>query len=104
MNWLEYFGGRTKLQQLDGVRPLVRLELRRSGRFAELNVETTLERIRERLDSVRFVHRPLPADSKHAEDPSHSQIEGLPSGETPEAELIGDMIAECVTEVHPAVV
>ena len=31
------------------------------------------------------------------------QIEGLPPGETDEAELIGDMIAECVTEVHPAV-
>ena len=104
VNWLEYFGDRTKLQQLDEVRPLVRLTLRRSGRFAELNVGETLERISERLDSVRFVHRPLPADDNYEADPSHSEIEGLPPGDTDEAELIGDIIAECVTEVHPAVV
>ena len=104
VNWLDYFASLTKLQQLDEVRPLVRLTLRRSGRFAELNVGQTLNRISGRLSSARFVHRPLPADGKYKADPSHSQIEGLPPGDTDEAELIGDMIAECVTEIHSAVV
>ena len=102
VSWLDYFHGRTKPQQLDEVRSLTRLELRRSARFAELNVGQTLERISEMLNSVRFVHRPLPADDEYEADPSHSQIEGLPPGDTDEAELIGDMIAECVTEVHAA--
>jgi len=39
-----------------------------------------------------------------AADPSHSLISGLPAGNTPEAELIGDMIAECVIGAHPAII
>ena len=36
-------------------------------------------------------------------DPSHSEIEGLPAAEEPHAALIGDLIAECVRAMHPAV-
>ena len=103
VNWLEFFSGRTRAQQLDAIKPLVRLKLARSGRFAQLNVGQTLKCISERLDSARIVHRPLSADDEHLADPSHSQIEGLPPGNTEEAELVGDMIAECVSEVHIAV-
>ena len=102
MNWLDYFGGLTKSQQLDEVRPLIRLTVKRSGRLAELNVGHTLEHISNRLPSVRIVNRPLSADEKYKADPSHSELVGLPPSETDEAELIGDMIAECVTTVHPA--
>lgn len=102
VSWLDYFEGHTKSQQLDEVRPLVRLTLRRSGRFAELNVGQTLNHISGSLASVRFVYHPLPTDGEYKADPSHSQIEGLPPVDTDEAELLGDMIAECVTAVHPA--
>ena len=50
------------------------------------------------------MHDPLEAAEGFAADPSHSQITGLPPVDTDEAMLVGDMIAECVTAMHPAVV
>ena len=104
VNWLEYFRDRPKSEQIDEIRCQIRLTLRRSGRLVELNVGMTREHVGQRLDEFRFVHAPLPADDSHEADPSHSEIVGLPSGDSPEAELIGDMIAECVMAHHPAVV
>ena len=104
VNWLEYFENRTKSKQLEEIRPLIRLTMKRSGRLAELNVGATKEQVSQMLNDLRFIHTPLAADEKYAADPSHSEIMGLPAKDSPEAELIGDMIAECVTEIHPAVV
>ena len=53
--------------------------------------------------AVRFVHQPLTAEDTYAADPSHSEILGLPPADSPEAEMIGDLIAECIVGVHPAV-
>ena len=103
-NWLEYFECQTKSQQLDEIRPLIRLKMKPSGGLAELNVGATREHTSHILSELRFVHAPLPAEGEYAPDPSHSEIVGLPPVDSPEAELIGDMIAECVTAVHPAVV
>ena len=100
--WLEYFEDRTKSQQLEEIRPLIRLKRGRKGGLAELNVGETREHISNRLDELRFINVPLLADEKYEADPSHSEIMGLPPKDSPEAELIGDMIAECVIEVHPA--
>lgn len=102
VNWLEYFGGRPKHQQLAEIRRLIRLTLRRIGMFAELNVGETREHIGDVLDEIRFIHSPLAPEGGFEADPSHSEVVGLPPGDTPEAELIGDMIAESVTEAHPA--
>ena len=104
MNWLEYFENQTKSQQLDEIRPLIRLTMKRSGRLAELNVGATKVQVGQMLNDLRFIHMPLAADENYAADPSHSEIMGLPAKDSPEAELIGDMIAECVIEIHPAVV
>jgi hypothetical protein len=56
------------------------------------------------LPTLLFVQDPLESNEDFAADPSHSLISGLPAGNTPEAELIGDMIAECVIGAHPAIV
>ena len=93
VNWLECFQRLTGSQQIDEVRRLSRLERRPNGRFAELNVGVTKRHVKDRLNEFRFVHRPLNAIDKFEADPSHSEIVGLPPGDSPEAALIGDMIA-----------
>ncbi len=103
VNWLEVLasGGADALSE---VRRLSRLQLRRSGRFAELGVGDVLCAVSEELDTLRIVHDPLEAAEGFTADPSHSQITGLPPADTDEAMLVGDLIAECVTAMHPAVV
>ena len=107
VNWLECFNNLTKAQQLDEVRRLLRLEKRKSACLAELNVGATKQHIRSELEDLRFIHKPLDATDKYPADPSHSEITGLPPGNSlsPEAEeTIGDMIAACVKDMHPAVI
>ena len=102
VNWLEYFDDQPRPQQLVEIRRLIRLTLGRTGLFAELNVGATRKHIGDMVNELRFTHSPLPPEDGFEADPSHSEVLGLPPRDTPEAELIGDMIAECVTEVHPA--
>lgn len=105
VNWLECFNNLTKEQQLDKVRRLSRITMRKSGRLAELNVGATKQSIRSELESLRFIHKPLDAIDEYLADPSHSEITGLPPGNSPEeAEKIGDMIAKCIKTMHPAVI
>lgn len=53
VNWLECFGDKTKSQQLDEVRRLIRLTMKRSGRLAELNVGQTRKKVDRLLDEFR---------------------------------------------------
>ena len=103
VNWLECFDGLSKAEQLDEVRRLSRLTMRKSGRLAELNVGATKHYVRNELERLRFIHTPLPAEGNYEADPSHSEIVGLPPGSSSQAALIGDMIAECIEAIHPAV-
>ena len=100
VNWLEYFRGRNKEQQLREVRKLIRLSLRPNGRFAELNVGTTIRDLELLLPTLRFVHSPSEATPRYDADPSHSEILGLPPGGSPQAALVGEMIAECVGTIQ----
>ena len=77
------------------------MNIKSAGRFAELNVGRVKQHILDELDMLRFVHEPLPAIGQYRADSSHSEIAGLPPKDTPESELIGDMIAECIEAVHP---
>lgn len=103
VHWLECFRDSTKSDRLAAVRQLSRLRLSERGRFAELNVGTTKRHVLVEDLTLRFVHMPLPAEENYEADPSHSEIDGLPPGNSPHAELIGDMIAEAVAAIHPAV-
>ena len=102
VNWLECFSDLSKPEQLEQVRQLTRLEMRRNGRLGELNVGLTKQYLQEVLPSLSFVNRPLEADNQYFADPSHSEIIGLPPADSPLAGLIGDMIAQCVLDLHPA--
>ena len=102
INWLECFVGFSRSQQLDEVRRLSRLQMRHNGRLAQLHVGYAKQYVRDEIDSIRFMHQPLAAEDGHEADPSHSEIVGLPQTDSSEAELIGDLIAECIEAVYPA--
>ena len=102
VNWLEAVG-REREHQLREVRRLFRLRVRPSGRFAELNVGTVLCVVAEELDTLRIVHDPLEAEYGFDADPSHAEIVGLPPGDSDHAALVGDLIAECIIDMHPAI-
>ena len=101
VNWLEVLGsGRSN--QLKVVRELARIQLKRNGRLAELNVGEVLQKVSRELDTLRIVHDPLEELAVFDADPSHALISGLPAADTDQAILIGDLIAKCVTSMHPA--
>ena len=104
INWLEYFQEKTTEEQLGQVRRLIQLTIRPNGRFARLNVGRTKYYVSVAARYVSFVHDPKAARSPHQADPSHSLIRGLPPGDSPEAMLVADLIAECILELHPGVV
>ena len=103
VNWLEAFQpGRS--HQLNEVRRLFRLGLRPNGRFAEMNVGTVIREVAKELTTLRVIHDPLEAKEGFDADPSHAEIIGLPPGDSDQAVLVGDLIAECVIDMHPAIV
>ena len=102
VNWLEAFEP-GKSHQVNEVRRLCRLRLRPRGRFAEIEVGTVLRKVSEELDTLRIVHDPLDAQEGFDADPSHAEMIGLPPAESDHAALVGDLIAECVIDMHPAI-
>lgn len=102
INWLDVLGT-FKSDQLKELRLVSRLQLRRNGRFAELNVGQVLRYVSEEIQTLRLVHDPLEEKMPHRADPSHSEIAGLPPGESDQAMLLGDLITACVSDMHPAI-
>ncbi len=109
VNWLEVFGGNDEHRQLGEVRRLFRLRLARNGRFAKLNVGATKQYVSEAAEELGIVaaeelgvvEAPLSPTDEFEADPSHAEIIGLPPGESDEAMLVGDLIAECVIYLRP---
>jgi hypothetical protein len=110
VEWREAAGNGLVADQLQAIRAAFRRQLARSHRFAELPVGVTRERVRERATAfgmkvdLRFEHEPLEAADGMPEDPFHSEIFGTPEHGDPRATVIGDLIAECISERYPAVV
>ena len=102
VNWLEYYDTLDKDAQLAEIRKVFRLSRRKAGRFAELNVGTIRKHLAAELKRLRILHAPLDAEGDQEADPSHSEIIGLPAGDSDQAALVGDMIAECICKLHLA--
>lgn len=102
VNWLEAFAGSKRIQ-LSHVRRLHRLNVRRTGRFAEINVGELRQKVGTLLKTLRVVHDPLDAEGDYEPDPAHAEIIGLPIGNSLEAEFIGEKISRCVRGMHPAI-
>ena len=102
VNWLEVFGGNDEHHQLSEVRRLSWLRLARNGRFAKLNVGETKRYVSETVEELGIIEAPLAPTSEFEADTSHAKITGLPPGDSDEAMLVGDLIAEGVIyPLHP---
>lgn len=106
VNWLDYFAGLSKAEQVNEVRRLSGLSLSRNGRFAELNVGDVKHVVGAELPELpglRFVHDPPAANGAIEADPSHSLVIGLPRpADSRMAAAVGDLIARRVQGLHPA--
>lgn len=102
VNWLEYYRDQDKAAQLSEIRRVYRLSRKKNGRFAELNVGAVCSHVAAELEEIGVMHSSLDAKEGFEADPSHSEITGLPPGDSDQAALIGDLIAECIIALHPA--
>ena len=101
VHWLEVLS-HNKVQQLAKVRQLNRLKRNDNGRFAELNVGEVIARVSQEFHPPKIVEDPLDPNNGYVADLSHALVLGLPPGDSDEAILIGDLIAECVSAMHLA--
>lgn len=101
MNWLDYFASLPGPKRLEAVARKIQLDTKPTGRFAEWNVGTLRANLLTENHDVSVLHDPSPPTQKYGPDPSHCQVYGLPTGDSPEAQLVGDMIAESIQDFHP---
>lgn len=99
--WLEVFGG-NKNYQINRARESCDLTPAKSGKFAELNVGIT----KRHVNSNSIYPQEIRIQSTQPNDKrdfvqSHSEIIGLPPANCQEAMLVGELIAECINNVHP---
>ena len=102
VNWLDYFPGVPKATQVERVREVIQLRLGPNDLLAECNVGAVKQTGALRYHTLSFIHSPSLPLGIYGPDPSHTLVYGLPSTDADEAALVGDMIALCVTEMHPA--
>ena len=104
-NWLEYYLRLEiddKQDQLERIRRVIRRRRGKEAKLAELNVGTVRNRLKLKFENPRVEHHPLQASNEHPPDPSHSEIRGIKPENRRDIARIGDMIAKCVCELHPA--
>jgi hypothetical protein len=102
INWLECFPGDLNAQIAE-VRRCRRINYGATARLARLNVGFSslyVSRNDPNSSLINFISDPLDRDTEgqFPEDPSHSLIIGVPTIDSPEGELVGDLLAECVIE------
>lgn len=106
VNWLEYFDPPVE-SQVSEVRSVARLRYAKTGYLVRLNIGVTRDYVRQNspqgLD-LHFVHDPLSAEGDFPSDPSHALIHGIPAADSADAELIKDLIADCIIQpLYPTV-
>jgi hypothetical protein len=103
VNWIECFAPPIE-NQLAGIRAEKRLKYEKRGKLARLNVRGTREYVvAEGATILAFLHDQEDATEKYPEHTSHCVIQGVPELNTPEGELIGDLLLDCVLETYEVV-
>ena len=105
VNWLDCFAQLDQSAQLAAVRRVIHRQLGRNAVFAELNIGDIKQFLHDELPGVRVVKNPSPANDRFPhDDPSHSEIMGLPPADDLYlAPIIGDLLAKRVKAIHPAI-
>lgn len=110
VNWLEGFGG-DRTHQLAEVRRCIHLQPGAQAKFALLHTGACRRDVARSLIEdgypdieMGFLHAPLPEESGYPEDPSHTEITGLPDpvADPEHAEYVGDLIAQNTLALYPA--
>jgi hypothetical protein len=99
VNWLESTGATSRAQQIVIVRQHLTakgMKLPANGRFAVLHLQTAFDHVQSRTPDSRRLTAHHEPDLPH--DPSHSGIYGF----TYSDDLIADLLAEAVHEIHKA--
>ena len=91
VNWLECVQG-TVEEQIERVRRLVRIQVKPTARFAQLNVDV----IRSLAPELDVLEDPLPAAEGYDAAPCHAEIVGIKD------EVVYSALAESVMALHPA--
>ena len=101
VNCLEAFSG-DKRSQLSNVKQKIRLTLSKNAGLAELNVGKVRQIKSEKLERLHLdvISDPSDAENGYDEDPSHALIVGLPNEGADEAAFVGDLIKNCVCNIH----
>jgi hypothetical protein len=108
VNWMECFNAPIQ-NQVNEISARRRLRYERRAVLVRLNVGRTkqyVEAIAKSIDIaivIQFLHDPLPAEGSFPEDPSHAIIQGVPIENTPEAEMIKDLFADCILDIFEVV-
>ena len=114
VNWLEFFRDSDTSESVGRIRKLIRMELRKNGRFAKLSVGATKSHVFKEttkmgtVASLDFVKKPLSATAEYEADLSHAEIVGVPNEFDSElvddlAMFVGQSIARCVKlPLYPA--
>jgi hypothetical protein len=105
VNWLEWFDPPIELQ-IDGVRKCSNRTFKKSHLLVQLNADQTKAHVKAAHPdnlALEFIHDPLEQTNDNKEDHSHSLILGVPVKETPEAELVKDLLAQCICARFPAI-
>jgi hypothetical protein len=94
VSWLEYFGRLSIEELLQAVRDHFSLIPKKSARYAVVNVGDTINYVNVNSErKIKITHEPSNSN------PSHSGVRGY----SYEDEMIGDLIAQKVISIHPAI-
>lgn len=106
VNCLECFDPPVE-NQVSEVRSVARLRYAKTGCLVRLNIGVTRDYVRQNSPhgvDLHFVYDPLLAEADFPADPSHALIHGIPAAESAEAELIKDLIADCIIQpIYPTI-
>lgn len=103
-HWLECFEG-TAEQRIQCIRDVSRLTLRKSGRFAKVNVGKLIYAVREQVSNnleLQVISDPLDAEGDFPADPTHSVIANFPENDQAACRMVGSVIADIVSELFSA--
>jgi hypothetical protein len=83
-------------------------QIRETGKLVRINVGHTKRYVAENATRpaeedanaivLAFLHDPLPAEKRWPADSSHAVIDGIPVENTPDAELIQDLLVDCILD------
>jgi hypothetical protein len=105
VNWMEYFA-LPVINQVSEITSRRRMRYEKNALLVRLNVGHTRRFVGSNSPipvELSFIHDPLPAENGKPEDPSHAIVTGVPVIETPEGELIKDLLTHCILERFPVV-